>query len=222
MKGAGRRNSLTLGLCLRRMRRTEGTASDASRDDGLIGDMQAAALVGHDGSVDWLCLPRFDSASCFSALGDERHGRWLLAPAGAVRETSRRYRPGDARARYRFRDRGWRSPRDRFHAPPPSRAAAFDAHRRGRAGPSPYADGACAAAGRWVDQAVGRACVGRGGRHRSTIRRRLPRGNARTAPVARLRHRRATSGATQVNASQRRPTGVTRVLARETTRFHSS
>jgi GH15 family glucan-1,4-alpha-glucosidase len=64
-------------------------------DYGLIGDMQAAALVGRDGAVDWLCLPRFDSASCFSALlGDERHGRWLVAPAGAVRAASRRYRPG--------------------------------------------------------------------------------------------------------------------------------
>src|SRR3954470_7774566 len=57
--------------------------------------MQTAALVGRDGAVDWLCLPRFDSASCFSALlGDERHGRWLLAPAGEVRSRSRRYRPG--------------------------------------------------------------------------------------------------------------------------------
>jgi GH15 family glucan-1,4-alpha-glucosidase len=64
-------------------------------DYGLIGDMQAAALVGRDGAVDWLCLPRFDSASCFSALvGDERHGRWLLGPAGEVSLSSRRYRPG--------------------------------------------------------------------------------------------------------------------------------
>jgi GH15 family glucan-1,4-alpha-glucosidase len=64
-------------------------------DYGLIGDMQSAALVGRDGAVDWLCLPRFDSASCFAALlGDERHGRWRLAPAGGVRTTSRRYRPG--------------------------------------------------------------------------------------------------------------------------------
>jgi GH15 family glucan-1,4-alpha-glucosidase len=64
-------------------------------DYGLIGDLQTAALVGRNGSVDWLCLPRFDSASCFTALlGDERHGRWLLAPAGEVRSTSRRYRPG--------------------------------------------------------------------------------------------------------------------------------
>ena len=64
-------------------------------DYGLIGDMQAAALVGRDGAVDWLCLPRFDSPSCFSALlGHEEHGRWLLAPAGEVRASSRRYRPG--------------------------------------------------------------------------------------------------------------------------------
>jgi GH15 family glucan-1,4-alpha-glucosidase len=64
-------------------------------DYGLIGDMETAALVGRDGAVDWLCLPRFDSASCFSALlGDERHGRWLVAPAGEVSASSRRYRPG--------------------------------------------------------------------------------------------------------------------------------
>ena len=62
-------------------------------DYGLIGDMQAAALVSRDGVVDWLCLPRFDSASCFSALvGDERHGRWLLAPSSPVRAATRRYR----------------------------------------------------------------------------------------------------------------------------------
>ena len=64
-------------------------------DYGLIGDLQSAALVGRNGSVDWLCLPRFDSPSCFSALlGNEAHGRWLVAPVGEVRSCSRRYRPG--------------------------------------------------------------------------------------------------------------------------------
>jgi GH15 family glucan-1,4-alpha-glucosidase len=64
-------------------------------DYGLIGDLQTAALVGRDGAVDWLCLPQFDSASCFAALlGDEGHGRWRLAPVGEARASSRRYRAG--------------------------------------------------------------------------------------------------------------------------------
>ena len=62
-------------------------------DYALIGDTHTAALVGYDGSIDWLCLPRFDSGACFAALlGDESHGRWLLAPAGGHRATARRYR----------------------------------------------------------------------------------------------------------------------------------
>ncbi len=64
-------------------------------DYGLIGDLQTAALVGRNGSIDWLCLPRFDSASCFSALlGEPAHGRWLIAPVAEARSTERRYRPG--------------------------------------------------------------------------------------------------------------------------------
>ena len=62
-------------------------------DYALLGDTRSAALVGYDGSIDWLCLPRFDSGACFSALlGTPEHGRWLLAPAGGHRATARRYR----------------------------------------------------------------------------------------------------------------------------------
>ena len=62
-------------------------------DYALLGDLQAAALVGRDGSVDWLCLPRFDSPACFAALlGGEDAGRWRLAPAGASRAARRSYR----------------------------------------------------------------------------------------------------------------------------------
>jgi GH15 family glucan-1,4-alpha-glucosidase len=62
-------------------------------DYGIIGDTQTAALVGRNGSIDWLCLPRFDSPACFAALlGDDSHGRWLIAPTEPVMESSRRYR----------------------------------------------------------------------------------------------------------------------------------
>jgi GH15 family glucan-1,4-alpha-glucosidase len=61
-------------------------------DYGLIGDCETAALVGRDGSIDWLCWPAFDSDACFAALlGTHRNGRWLIAPAGDVTKYSRRY-----------------------------------------------------------------------------------------------------------------------------------
>ncbi|WP_019885240.1 glycoside hydrolase family 15 protein [Streptomyces purpureus] len=61
-------------------------------DYALIGDLQTAALVGKDGSIDWLCLPRFDSAACFAALlGDENNGHWRIAPKGAGVCTRRGY-----------------------------------------------------------------------------------------------------------------------------------
>ena len=60
-------------------------------DYALIGDTHTAGLVSREGSIDWLCL-RFDSPACFAALlGDRSNGRWLLAPAGPVREVRRRY-----------------------------------------------------------------------------------------------------------------------------------
>jgi GH15 family glucan-1,4-alpha-glucosidase len=62
-------------------------------DYALIGDCLSCALVGRDGSIDWLCWPRFDSGACFAALlGKPEHGRWQIAPAGEVRSARRRYR----------------------------------------------------------------------------------------------------------------------------------
>ncbi|MGE3832439.1 MAG: glycoside hydrolase family 15 protein [Parvibaculaceae bacterium] len=66
-------------------------------DYGFIGNMNTCALVSRDGSIDWLCVPRFDSDACFAVLlGDADNGRWLIAPEKPARHTSRRYLPGTA------------------------------------------------------------------------------------------------------------------------------
>ena len=72
-------------------------------DYALIGDMRTAALVGRDGSIDWLCLPRFDSAACFAALlGTSEHGRWVVRPAEKAK-VQRRYRSGTLILETRFK-----------------------------------------------------------------------------------------------------------------------
>jgi GH15 family glucan-1,4-alpha-glucosidase len=64
-------------------------------DYALIGDTETAALVSRDGSIDWLCLPRFDSGACLaSLLGDEGNGQWRIAPTGGPKHVRRQYRPG--------------------------------------------------------------------------------------------------------------------------------
>ena len=62
-------------------------------DYALIGDLQTAALVDRQGSIDWCCFPRFDSGACFAALlGTPDHGRWVLAPTSPLTASSRAYR----------------------------------------------------------------------------------------------------------------------------------
>lgn len=68
------------------------TLSQRIEDYALIGDCETAALVGRDGSIDWLCWPAFDSDACFAAiLGTHRNGRWLIAPSEGATSISRRY-----------------------------------------------------------------------------------------------------------------------------------
>jgi GH15 family glucan-1,4-alpha-glucosidase len=72
-------------------------------DYALIGDCESAALVSRDGSIDWLCWPRFDSDACFAALlGTKEHGRFRIAPQGDVHNITRRYRPGTLILETRF------------------------------------------------------------------------------------------------------------------------
>src|SRR5258706_8393633 len=100
--GSNRRVRCCGGWIRRRQaRKTKATDSDAPmsariEDFAMIGDCRTAAIVCRTGSIDWLCLPRFDSAACFAALlGDKTNGRWLIEPAAKKFKSLRRYR-GDS------------------------------------------------------------------------------------------------------------------------------
>src|ERR1700686_2161364 len=72
-------------------------------DYALIGDCKAAALVARDGSIDWLCWPRFDSDACFAALlGTADNGHWRIVPVDAEVNVNRLYRPGTMILETRF------------------------------------------------------------------------------------------------------------------------
>jgi GH15 family glucan-1,4-alpha-glucosidase len=71
------------------------TLAQPIEDYALIGNARTGALVGKDGSIDWLCVPRFDAPACFAALlGDSDNGCWRIAPSAPVRRVRRNYRPG--------------------------------------------------------------------------------------------------------------------------------
>ena len=104
-------------------------------DYAIIADTQTSALVGRNGSIDWLCVPRFDSGAIFAALlGNEENGHWTIAPAGEVRRRPPPVPRRDAGAGDRVRDRRRRGPADRLHAAA-RRGARRGADRRGRARP---------------------------------------------------------------------------------------
>src|SRR4051812_25198289 len=78
-------------------KKSPGFSDRRIEDYGFIGNLNSAALVGGDGSIDWFCAPRFDSDACFAALlGTPENGRWLIAPVKTVKAISRQYLPGTA------------------------------------------------------------------------------------------------------------------------------
>src|SRR6516162_1903952 len=90
--------------------------SSPIEDYGIIGNTYAAALVSREGSIDWLCLPRFDSESVFAALlGEPKHGRWLISPVDPLVRVSRCYRGETGILETHFRDARRQHQNRRFH-----------------------------------------------------------------------------------------------------------
>ena len=106
-------------------------------DYGMIGDCQTAALVAKNGSIDWLCLPRFDSPACFAALlGTRDNGRWQICPAEEPTAIKRRYLPGTLILETEYRGPLGERQTDRFHADQGSGARSRpDCHRCPGRGP---------------------------------------------------------------------------------------
>ncbi len=166
-------------------------------DYALISDMLSAALVGRDGSIDWLCFPRFDSDAVFAALlGDEENGHWRLAPRAGGTCTRRRYR-GDTMVL----ETEWDGPRrhragHRLHAAA-RRGARRRPDRRGRLRRGRDAQRAAAALRLRRRRAVGAspgrqlAAVAGPGRRLARVRRRAPRPRLRVLRRLHGRGRRA-------------------------------
>jgi GH15 family glucan-1,4-alpha-glucosidase len=124
-------------------------------DYALIGDCKTAALVGRDGSIDWLCWPRFDSAACFAALlGDADNGRWLLAPKDPLLGIERRYRPGTLVLETEFRTETGGAAVIDFMVPA---NGAIGADRDGPVGPGCFPDGTCGALQLRSDRSLGQS-----------------------------------------------------------------
>ena len=126
-------------------------------DYALIGDSHTAALVGKNGSIDWLCAPRFDSDAVFAALlGTPENGRWQLAPAGGVRKVERQYR-GDTLVLETTFDTDDGVVRVIDFMPIRQARGRGRPHRRGRLGSGPDAHGPPYPIRLRIGRAVGRA-----------------------------------------------------------------